>query len=76
MKATIIQTGLIWEDINANLTHLSSLVSLAGSDTGLMVLPEMFTTAFSMEPSRLAETMDGPTVHWMKEKASSGNHCL
>jgi predicted amidohydrolase len=76
MKATIIQTGLIWEDINANLTHLSSLVSLAGSDTGLVVLPEMFTTAFSMEPSRLAETMDGPTVHWMKEKASSGGFAV
>jgi len=76
MKATIIQTDLRWEDINVNLSHISSLMSQADSDTGLVVLPEMFTTAFSMDPSRLAETMDGPTVLWMKEKAGSGGFAL
>lgn len=76
MKATIIQTDLRWEDINVNLSHISSLLSLAGSDTELVVLPEMFTTAFSMDPSRLAETMEGPTVLWMKEKALSGGFAL
>lgn len=76
MKATIIQTDLKWEDITANLSHISSLLSLAGSDTELVVLPEMFTTAFSMDPSRLAETMAGPTVLWMKEKALSGGFAL
>jgi omega-amidase len=76
MKATIIQTDLRWEDKEANLAHISSLLSLVDSDTGLVVLPEMFTTAFSMDPSRLAETMDGPTVLWMKEKAMSGGFAL
>jgi predicted amidohydrolase len=76
MKATIIQTDLRWEDINVNLSHISSLLSLAGSDTELVVLPEMFTTAFSMDPSRLAETMEGPTVLWMKEKSLSGGFAL
>ena len=76
MKTTIIQTDLRWEDVSTNLAHLSSLVSQADSDTGLVVLPEMFTTAFSMEPSRLAETMDGPTVRWMKEEASAGGFAL
>ena len=76
MKATIVQTDLKWEDKEANLAHISSLLSLAGSDTGLAVLPEMFTTAFSMDPSRLAETMEGPAVLWMKEKALSGGFAL
>ena len=76
MKATIVQADLKWEDKEANLAHISSLLSLAGSDTGLVVLPEMFTTAFSMDPSRLAETMEGPTVLWMKEKAFSGGFAL
>jgi predicted amidohydrolase len=77
MKATIIQTDLRWEDKDANLAHISSLLKgLAGSDTELVVLPEMFTTAFSMEPSRLAETMEGPTVLWMKERAFSGGFAL
>jgi len=76
MKATIVQTDLRWEDKEANLAHISSLLSLAGKDAGLVVLPEMFTTAFSMDPSRLAETMEGPTVLWMKEKSSSGGFAL
>lgn len=76
MKATIVQTDLKWEDKDANLAHISSLLSLAGSDTGLVVLPEMFTTAFSMDPSRLAETMEGPAVLWMKEKAFAGGFAL
>src|SRR5659263_215222 len=76
MKATIIQTDLRWEDINVNLSHISSLLNLAGSDTELVVLPEMFTTAFSMDPAHLAETMEGPTVLWMKEKALSGGFAL
>jgi predicted amidohydrolase len=76
MKATIIQASLKWEDISANLAHISSLISLADSDTGLVVLPEMFTTAFSMDPSHLAETMEGQTVRWMKEKASSGGFAV
>jgi omega-amidase len=76
MKATIVQASLKWEDISANLEHISSLISRAGDDTDLVVLPEMFTTAFSMDPSRLAETMDGRTVRWMKEKASAGGFAL
>ena len=76
MKATIVQTDLKWEDKDANLAHISSLLSLGESDTGLVVLPEMFTTAFSMDPSRLAETMEGPAVLWMKEKALSGGFAL
>lgn len=76
MKATIVQTDLKWEDKEANLAHISSLLRLAESDAGLVVLPEMFTTAFSMDPSRLAETMEGPAVLWMKEKALSGGFAL
>jgi predicted amidohydrolase len=76
MKATIVQASLKWEDISANLEHISSLISRTGDDTDLVVLPEMFTTAFSMDPSRLAETMDGRTVRWMKEKASAGGFAL
>jgi len=76
MKATIIQAHLKWEDVSANLAHISSLISLADRDTGLVVLPEMFTTAFSMDPSRLAETMEGQTIRWMKDKASSGGFAI
>jgi omega-amidase len=71
MKTSIIQTYLAWEDKHANLDHISLLMDTVENETDLVVLPEMFTTAFSMNASDLAETMDGPTIRWMKEKASS-----
>ncbi|MRR19555.1 amidohydrolase [bacterium] len=76
MKATILQCGLKWEDKNTNLAHISSLLDAASPGSGIVVLPEMFTTAFSMNPSALAETMDGPAATWMKEKTAAGGYAL
>ena len=64
LRVTYIQTPLVWQDPKANLAFLSlQLEGLAGT-TDLIVLPEMFSTGFSMETS-LAETMQGESVSWM-----------
>lgn len=76
MKATIVQCGLKWEDKSANLAHISSLLDEAAPGSGMVVLPEMFTTGFTMNPAPLAEGMDGPTVKWMKERSSAGGYAL
>jgi omega-amidase len=76
MKTTIIQSDLVWEDKEANLEHFSSLIDNISGETDLIVLPEMFTTAFSMNPARFAETMDGPSVKWMLKKSEEGNFAL
>jgi len=76
MEATLVQANLTWEDKQANLTHLSALLDKAGPGSGLVVLPEMFTTGFTMNPAPLAEDMDGPTVRWMKERSSAGGYAL
>jgi predicted amidohydrolase len=76
MKATIVQCGLKWEDKSANLAHISSLLDAAAPGSGVVVLPEMFTTGFTMNPAPLAEGMDGPTVMWMKERSSAGGYAL
>ena len=76
MKATIIQCGLKWEERDANLAHLSSLLDSASPGSGIVVLPEMFTTGFTMNPGPLAEGMDGPTVRWMKERSAEGGYAL
>ncbi len=76
MKATIIQSTLEWENKSANLEHITSLIETAAPGSGIVVLPEMFTTGFSMNPALLAETMDGTTVRWMKETASRGGFAL
>jgi omega-amidase len=67
---TIIQTHLHWQDKSANLQHLEEKINSITTPTHVIVLPEMFSTAFSMQAAALAETMDGPTVQWMKNLAT------
>ena len=66
LSFSIIQTNLFWEDKGANLTHLEQKIMGIGSFTEIIVLPEMFSTGFSMQPEIHAETMDGPTIDWMR----------
>ena len=67
---TLIQTQLFWEDKNANLSMLEEKIKSIDVRTEIVVLPEMFSTGFSMQPEKLAEKMDGPTVAWMKRIAA------
>jgi predicted amidohydrolase len=70
LTITLIQTDLVWEDRAANLQQLEQKIRPLAGKTELVVLPEMFSTGFSMRPGLLAETMDGPTVQWMKKLAA------
>ncbi len=70
LVVTTVQANLIWEDKTANLKHLAEKISAITEPTHIVVLPEMFSTGFSMQPEKLAEKMDGPTVAWMKEIAA------
>src|SRR6478609_11675659 len=69
MKVTLIQTNLLWEDRKKNLDHFNTLVSSIKEQTDLIILPEMFTTGFSMNPEKVAEKSDGEGLRWLKEKA-------
>lgn len=69
MKITLIQTHLIWEDAKANRSNFTSLIEKLNQQTDLIVLPEMFTTGFTMNPETVYETMEGESVSWMKETA-------
>lgn len=71
LQITLVQTELRWEDKNANLQMLEEKLSSLRESTHVIVLPEMFSTGFSMKPKVLAETMDGPTVEWMKKMAKN-----
>ncbi len=70
MNVTLVQTDLAWENKMANLEQLAEQFSRQSIDTDLVVLPEMFTTGFSMNPAPLAEEMDGPTLKWLSEQAA------
>ena len=67
---TGIQSSLHWEDKEANLQMFEEKIFSISQPTEIVVLPEMFSTGFSMQPKKLAETMDGETVEWMKRIAA------
>ena len=66
LTITTIQSNLFWEDKMANLQMLQKKIDSIEEKTEIVILPEMFTTGFSMNAAQLAETMDGETVDWMK----------
>ncbi len=70
LTISIIQTNLFWEDRQANLQMLQEKILGIQEKTEIVVLPEMFSTGFSMQPKLLAEKMDGETVLWMKHIAA------
>jgi omega-amidase len=70
MKVTIVQQNILWENKSENLNHLDSLLSsLKPGETDLIILPEMFTTGFSMNARDHAVDMQSTEVSWMTEKA-------
>lgn len=71
LTLTLIQTSLFWEDKVANLSMLSAKIAALKDKTELVILPEMFSTGFSMKPEILAETMDGPSLKWMHDTAKT-----
>lgn len=68
LRATLIQTTLYWEDVSSNLEMLSEKISTV-YETDLIVLPETFSTGFSMNPD-FAEEMNGKTVNWLAKTAA------
>jgi predicted amidohydrolase len=76
MKISVIQPDIAWEDKPANFKILSGLIVPLFGMTDIVVLPEMFNTGFSMNPSVLCEPPDGITFHWMRNLAREGNFAL
>jgi predicted amidohydrolase len=69
LKITLVQTELIWEDIPANLSNLGKKMDTIQEETDLIVLPEMFSTGFSMNASTLAQDMNGSAVLWLMDQS-------
>ena len=71
LNLAYIQADLKWEDKAANLQHFSNLLKQVRPDIDLILMPETFTTAFPVDPKQFAETVDGPTMHWLREHAQA-----
>ena len=76
MKVALIQSALIWENPEANRAYFEEKINAIAEDVNLVVLPEMFTTGFTMAPAKVAETMQGETVMWMQALAKAKNAAI
>ena len=75
LTVTLIQTHLFWEDIAANLQQLTQKIATI-DNTDLIVLPETFSTGFSMRATALAEDVNSSTaINWMRTIAAQ-KHCV
>lgn len=74
LNVALVQTTLAWENPKANRTHIEDKVSSITAD--LIVLPEMFSSGFTMNASRVAETMDGETITWLKALSKTKNAAI
>lgn len=70
LTVSLVQTPLFWEDKSSNLSMLEKKIMDIPEKTELVILPEMFSTGFSMHTEALAETMDGSAIDWMKKIAA------
>lgn len=73
MKTAIVQTSLIWENPQQNRKLLEEKIQTISDDVALIVLPEMFTSGFTMNPESVAETMHGETITWLQKLAKEKN---
>lgn len=72
---TLVQSDIVWEDAEKNRRRMAEHIARAET-SDIIILPEMFTTGFSMTPQGIAETMQGPSVAWMQERAAHSGSAL
>jgi omega-amidase len=76
LHITLIQSHIFWEDSFKNIEHFGGVIDTLSSPTDLIVLPEMFNTGFSINPTRCAETTDGPAIGFLRKKSAGGNRMI
>lgn len=76
LKVAIVQSKLEWEQPAKNRIHFSNKIAEISEEVDLIVLPEMFTTGFSMNPENCAEEINGVTTEWMLKVAREKNSAI
>ncbi|HET7929790.1 MAG TPA: amidohydrolase [Rhodanobacteraceae bacterium] len=71
LRVSLVQGATRWHDPAGNRDYYGSLIAPLAGRTDLVVLPETFTSGFSNEAIHNAETMDGPTLAWLRKQAKS-----
>lgn len=73
MKTALIQSDIVWENPSVNRKNFEDKINALTESVDLIILPEMFTSGFTMHPNLVAETMNGATILWLKNIANAKN---
>ena len=76
MKIALVQAQLVWENPIANRKYFEEKINAISENIDLIVLPEMFTSGFTMNPKAVAEPMQGETVLWLQSLAKAKNSAI
>ena len=76
LKIALIQTDIVWQNAAENRVRYSEKINNIHQQVDVFVLPEMFSTGFSMHPEGISETMQGETIRWMKQMAFEKNTAI
>lgn len=76
MKIAVIQPDIVWENIRSNLEKLDDLIKTVPAGTEIVILPEMFSTGFTMNPAKLAENERSDTLYWMESIAIKNDFAM
>lgn len=76
LKIALIQSDLVWQNAEQNRINFSEKINQIDEAIDLIVLPEMFTTGFSLQPQKIAEYLYGDTVKWMQKIAADKNTAI
>lgn len=73
LQLAIFQTNIVWEEVDTNLHQLDKMVSALDKDVDIIVLPEMFSTGFTMNPEKLVQKDAGKSLQWLLKLAQNQN---
>ena len=76
MKTALLQAPLLWENPKQNRKYFEEKINAIAENVDLIVLPEMFTSGFTMNPKAVAETMQGETLLWLQALAKAINSAI
>ena len=76
LTISLVQINLIWENPNSNRNVIEKYIIDHPAKVDLFILPEMFTSGFTMSPKRVSESMQGVTVNWLKELSKKKNSAI
>ncbi len=73
ISVSLVQPEMFWEDVPANLSLLEGMLDKVTDETDLIILPETFSTGFTMQSDQFAEEENGTSVQWMQKIAREKN---